>query len=54
MGFDKKECCKFCGNYGVVHALNKSSVCIEDVFQKPLELYKSKHPKDASFMFIHC
>ncbi len=31
-----------------------SRTLVDDVLQCALELFKSKHPKNASFVFIHC
>ncbi len=39
---------------GVFFALNESDVYSEDVLEKAMELYKSKQPKIASFVIIHC
>ncbi len=39
---------------GVFFALNESDVYSEDVLEKASELYKSKQPKIASFVIIHC
>jgi hypothetical protein len=44
---------KFVHCHGLVIALNKPRTSIADTLQKALELYKSKHPKQQSFTFIH-
>lgn len=53
-GVIKHDVAKFIGNYKVAVALCQSGTSSHDVLQKALELYKSKHPKNQSFVFIHC
>jgi hypothetical protein len=44
---------KFVECYNLVLALNKFGTTLEGVLSKALELYKLKHPKNASFLFLH-
>ncbi len=42
----------FCDNYQVIIALNESGNSNEDILQKALEFFKSKHRKIV-FVFLH-
>jgi hypothetical protein len=53
-GAIKHNATKFCGNYQIVATLNKRGEFSENTFQEVLELFKAKHPKQGSFVFIHC
>jgi hypothetical protein len=53
-GLIKHDVAKFCGVYKQVLALNESGMSAEDVLERSLELYKVKHPKQLSFVFLHC
>jgi hypothetical protein len=49
----KQDISKFWGKCGVVLALKKMVFVMKMSFLNALELYKSKHPKNAFNMFIH-
>jgi uncharacterized protein YqgQ len=50
----KHNVAKFVGHYGTMVAFGKSRTSIEGILQKALELYKSKHSKNRSFVFLFC
>jgi hypothetical protein len=52
-GVIKHNVTKFCYNYEAMAILNKSCESFENTFQKALELFKAKHPKQGLFIFIH-
>ncbi len=52
-GVIKHNVAKFCGNCQVVATLNKSGESFKDALQKTLQLFKTKHQKQSSFVFIH-
>jgi hypothetical protein len=52
-GVIKHNATKFCSNYQAMAALNERGESSENTFQV-LELFKAKHPKQGSFVFIHC
>jgi hypothetical protein len=52
-GLIKHNIAKFCGVYNSVFALNESGISSQDVLEHALELYKVKHPKQLSFVFLH-
>jgi Fe-S-cluster formation regulator IscX/YfhJ len=45
---------KFVDINGQVFALNQFDTSLEDVLERSLELYKIKHPKQLSFVYLHC
>jgi hypothetical protein len=49
----KDDISKFVHCHGFVDALNKLGISIKNTLQDALELYKSKHPKQQSFILIH-
>jgi hypothetical protein len=53
-GLIKHDVAKFYGIYNLVFALNESGTSSQDVLERALELYKVKHPKQLSFVFLHC
>lgn len=53
-GLIKHDVAQFCGNYQPIITLNESATFSEDTLQKAFELFKSKHPKENAFVFIHC
>lgn len=60
-GIIKHDTVKFVGCYEEVlmstannESGSSSSFSLEEKLQKALELYKLKHPKGQSFLFIHC
>jgi hypothetical protein len=53
-GAIKHNSTNFCGNYQAMAALNKRGESLENTFQEVLELFKAKHTKQGSFVFIHC
>jgi hypothetical protein len=40
--------------YKQVLVLNESGMLAKDVLERSLEFYKVKHPKQLSFIFLHC
>jgi hypothetical protein len=34
--------------------MRESGVLVDDMLERMLELYKVKHPKQQSFVFLHC
>jgi hypothetical protein len=50
----KHDVAKFVGIYGQVSALNQSGTSVADVLERSLELYKIKHPKQLSIVYLHC
>jgi hypothetical protein len=54
MGTIKHDVTKIVGFYNFQLASNESRTTLEDVLSKVLELYKFKHPNNASFVFLHC
>ncbi|XP_024401721.1 uncharacterized protein [Physcomitrium patens] len=53
-GMIKHDVAKFIENYGAVRAEAESGTSSEEMLQKALELYRSRHPSNQSFTFIHC
>jgi hypothetical protein len=53
-GVIKHDIAKFIGVYNQVLGCRESGTSLDDVLQNALELYKVKHPKQHSFLFIHC
>jgi len=49
----KHDISKFAHCHGFVDALNKLEISNKNTLQDALELYKSKHPKQQSFILIH-
>jgi hypothetical protein len=49
----KHDNSKFAHYHGFVDALNELGISIKNTLQDALELYKSKHPKQQSFILIH-
>jgi uncharacterized membrane protein YiaA len=43
---------KFVGVYNSIFVLNEKGKFLEDILQKALDLFKVKHPKNSSFLFI--
>ena len=52
-GIIKHDVSKFCGVYKSVLSLNQSSTFPEDVLDRSLDLYKVRHLKQQSFLFVH-
>lgn len=50
----KHDVNKFCGTYKHVYDCRASSTSLEDVVEKALEFYRDRHPKQQSFLFLHC
>jgi hypothetical protein len=53
-GVIKHDVGMFLGHYEDAVKTCKSGASSEDILQKALELYKTKHPKNSAFVFIHC
>jgi len=49
----KDDISKFAHCHGFVDALNELGISIKNTLPDALELYKSKHPKQQSFILIH-
>jgi hypothetical protein len=49
----KHDISKFAHCHGFVHVLNELEISIKNTLQNALELYKSKRPKQQSFILIH-
>jgi hypothetical protein len=49
----KHNVAKFVGHYGTMVALCEFETSTKDILQKTLELNKSKHIKNQSFVFLH-
>jgi hypothetical protein len=52
-GIIKHDVAKFVGHYTTVLALCESGIGIKDTLPKALNLYKTKHPKHQTFIFIY-
>jgi len=44
----------FIGHYGIVVVFCEFGILVEDILQKVVELYKSKHIKIKVFVFLYC
>jgi hypothetical protein len=53
-GTIKHDVAKFIGVHKQVSSCRESGSSPDDVLQNALELYKVKHPKQHSFVFLHC
>lgn len=53
-GVIKHDVGMFLGHYEDAVKTCKSGATLEDILQKALELYKTKHPKNSAFVYIHC
>jgi hypothetical protein len=53
-GLIKYDIPKFCSVYKSMVVLNKFEMSLEDVLERSLKLYKVKHPKQLSFVLLHC
>jgi hypothetical protein len=53
-GIIKHDVAKFVGVYGQISALNQSGTSAKDIHELSLELYKIKHPKQLSFVYLNC
>lgn len=53
-GIIKHDVAKFVGVYKQVYDCRESGTSLDDVLQNALELYKVKHAKQQSFVFLHC
>jgi hypothetical protein len=53
-GTIKHDVTKLVGCYNFVFALNEFGTTLEDVLSKALQVYKLKHPKNVSFVFLYC
>jgi len=49
----KHDNSKFAHYHGFLDVLNELGILIRNTLQDALELYKSKHPKQQSFILIH-
>ena len=50
----KHDVSKFVGNCSQVEDLRRSGTSEADILVEALDLYKIKHPKGASFTYLHC
>jgi hypothetical protein len=50
----KHDVAKFVGLHNQVLSMKESRVSLEDLLERALQLYKLKHPKQHSFVFLHC
>jgi hypothetical protein len=53
-GIIKHDVAKFVGVHNQVLSMKESGVSLEDLLERALQLYKLKHPKQHSFVFLHC
>ena len=53
-GSIKHDVAKFVEVYKQVHLCRKSGYSLDNILKNALELYKVKHPKQQSFIFLHC
>jgi hypothetical protein len=53
-GAIKHDIAKFIGVHSQVLGCRQSGTSSDDLLQNALELYKVKHPKQQSFIFLHC
>jgi hypothetical protein len=50
----KYDVSKFCGVFNYCYANKQSGDGQDKIVQKALALYTLKHPKQLSFIFLHC
>lgn len=54
MGNIKHDIAKFVGVYKQVTDSRESGVSAEGLLERALEYYKDRHPKQHTFLFLHC
>ena len=53
-GHIKHDIAKFAGAYKQVLDCHELDTSLEDVLERALEYYKDCHPKQQSFLYLHC